>query len=50
MSRRLAALAVAIATTLVFAASAQAGDYIVVLKDGVSEPTVAADHTRKGFR
>ncbi len=50
MSRRLAALAVALTASLAFAASAQAGDYIVVLKDGVSEPAVASDHAKKGAK
>jgi subtilisin len=30
------------------AATTTTGDYIVVLEDGVSEPTAAADHVRKG--
>jgi subtilisin len=49
-----ATLAVAglIALSLIFAAAVSAaaipGQYIVVLKDGVSEPATAADHAKKG--
>ena len=50
MRRRLAAFAVALTATLAFAASAQAGDYIVVLKDSVNADAVEAKHKAKGAK
>ncbi len=47
---RLRVAVLAVVLVGVIAGPAQAGDYIVVLKDSANEPAVAADHTKKGAK